>query len=73
MTTVTVPLNNELNEFIQDEIKSGKSETKAHVVRYALMRLKEERVLERIQEAESDITQGRVYQGSLKSLAKKFE
>lgn len=72
MTTITVPINAELEQFIAEEIKSGTSETKAHVVRYALMRLKEERGLERLQEAEKDILEGRVYKGSLKVLAKKI-
>ena len=73
MTTITIPINAELQQFIEEEIESGKSETKAHVVRYALLRLKEERGLERLMEAEADIVEGRVYQGSLKALAKKIK
>ena len=72
MTTITVPINSDLEEFIKDELASGKSETKAHVVRYALLRLQEERALERLREAELDIKEGRVYQGSLRTLAKKL-
>ncbi len=72
MTTITIPINTELEHFIEEELKSGKSETKAHLVRYALMRLREERALERLHEAEEDIKQGRVYRGSLSKLAKKF-
>ncbi len=72
MTTITVPINAELESFIQEELTSGKSESKAHVVRYALMRLREERALERLREAESDIKEGRVYRGSLKTLAKQL-
>lgn len=73
MTTITVPINAELQQFIEEEIESGKSETKARVVRYALLRLKEERGLERLMEAEDDIVEGRIYQGSLKALAKKIK
>lgn len=72
MTTITVPINSDLEQFINDELKSGKGETKAHIVRYALMRLREERALERLREAELDIKEGRVYQGSLRELAKKI-
>lgn len=71
MTTITVPINVELEQFIESELKSGKGESKAHVVRYALMRLQEERALERLQEAEVDIKEGRIYQGSLRTLVKK--
>lgn len=72
MTTITIPINAELERFIEEELKSGKGESKAHIVRYALMRLKEERAIERLEEAERDITEGRVYRGSLTKLAKKF-
>ncbi len=70
MTTITVPINSELEQFINDELKSGKGESKAHIVRYALTRLREERALERLHEAEIDIKEGRIYQGSLRSLIK---
>jgi Arc/MetJ-type ribon-helix-helix transcriptional regulator len=73
MTTITIPINAELAQFIESELKSGKSETKAHVVRYALLRLQEERALERLEEAETDIREGRVYQGSLHELAQKLK
>ena len=72
MTTITVPINAELEAFIKEELMSGKSESKAHVVRYALTRLREERALERLREAEDDIKDGRVYTGSLHDLAKKL-
>ena len=72
MTTITVPITTELETFIESELKAGTSESKAHLVRYALGRLQEERALARLQEAETDIKEGRVYQGDLKKLLKKF-
>lgn len=72
MTTITVPITRELESFIESEIRSGTSESKAHLVRYALGRLQEERALTRLQEAEMDIKAGRVYKGDLKKLLKKF-
>ena len=68
MSTITVPINKELESFIESELKAGKSESKAHLVRYALSRLREERALENLREAESDIAEGRVHKGSLKKL-----
>ena len=73
MTTITVPITKELESFIEEEISSGTSETKAGLVRHALARLQEERALSRLQEAESDILEGRVYKGDLKSLMKKMK
>ena len=72
MTTITVPISKELESFIEEELKAGTSESKAHLVRFALGRLQEERAIARIQEAENDIKEGRVYKGDIKKLLKKF-
>ncbi len=72
MTTITVPIDKGLEEFIESELRAGTGESKAHLVRYALTRLREERALARLHEAEADIKEGRVYQGDLKKLLKKF-
>ncbi len=73
MTTITVPITKELENFIEEEISSGRSETKAGLVRLALTRLQEERALSRLSEAERDIQEGRVYRGSLKTLLAKMK
>jgi Arc/MetJ-type ribon-helix-helix transcriptional regulator len=73
MTTITVPINKELELFIEEELSHGERESKAHLVRYALERLREERAFMRIEEARRDIVEGRVYKGDLKKLLKKFE
>lgn len=72
MSTITIPITKDLESFIEEEIRAGTSDSKAHLVRFALGRLREERALSRIQEAESDIKAGRVYKGDLKKLLKKF-
>ena len=73
MTTITIPIGKDLEQFIEEELAHGVSESKAHLVRYALLRLSEERVFARIQEAEQDIKDGRVYKGDLKKLVKHFK
>ena len=72
MTTITTPIDKELEEFINTEIREGNSETKAHVVRQALRLLREDRAYKRIHEAELDIKEGRVYKGDLRLLLKKL-
>ncbi|OGG39938.1 hypothetical protein A2118_01150 [Candidatus Kaiserbacteria bacterium GWA2_50_9] len=72
MTTITVPITKELQTFIEGELKAGTSESKAHLVRYALGRLQEERAIMRLQEAEADIKDNRMYRGDLKKLLKRF-
>ena len=73
MTTITVPINKEIESFIKSELAAGKSESKAHLVRQAIMRLREERALENLREAEEDIATGRVYKGDLKKLLAKMK
>jgi len=70
MATITVPITKELEQFIESELRAGSGESKAHLVRYALTRLCEERALARLHEAESDIREGRIYRGNLKALLK---
>lgn len=72
MATITIPITKELESFIEGELQAGTSDSKAHLVRYALSRLQEERALARLHEAELDITEGRVYQGDLNEILKKF-
>ncbi|MFZ2500814.1 MAG: hypothetical protein WAW90_02380 [Minisyncoccia bacterium] len=72
MTTITIPIGKELQDFVESEVRAGTSDSKAHLVRYALGRLREERALARLQEAETDIKEHRVYKGDLKKLLKKF-
>lgn len=72
MTTITIPINKELESFIQEELDNGNAESKAHLVRFALTRLQEERALMRLEEAEQDIKKGKVYKGDLKKLLKKM-
>lgn len=72
MSTITIPITKELESFIESELAEGTSESKAHLVRYALTRLQEERALARLHEAELDIKSGRVYSGDLKQIIKKF-
>ncbi len=72
MTTITVPINKELARFIEEELSLGGGESKAHLVRHALERLREDRAFLRIEEARRDIGDGRVYKGDLKKILKKF-
>ncbi len=71
MITITVPITQDLEDFIKEEVAQGVSESKAHLVRYALARLREERTLARLHEAEDDIKHGRIYKGNLRTILKK--
>ncbi len=72
MSTITVPLPRDLEDFINNEVSSGRGESKAHIVREALVRLREEKALACLHEAEVDIKEGRVFRGDLSKLLKKM-
>jgi Arc/MetJ-type ribon-helix-helix transcriptional regulator len=72
MPIITVPLEADLYNFVEEEIKEGNAETKTQVIRQALRRLREERAFTRLREAESDIREGRVVQGDLRALLDKL-
>ncbi len=73
MSTLSVPLPAFLEEYIQNEVKSGNYSNKAEVVRNALIRMKEEQAINDILEAQQEVRSGKVLRGDLRELAKKFK
>ena len=72
MTTITVPINDELNEFIHRMIEENKAETKAGVVRRALLKLQEEEVFNELMLAQYEARDGKIFKGDLDQLIKKI-
>ncbi|MCK5588763.1 MAG: hypothetical protein KAI16_00435 [Candidatus Pacebacteria bacterium] len=72
MTTISVPLNQELDEFIQDMIDNNNAETKSGVVRMALRKLKEEQLIKEIIEAKNSVKKYGTFSGDLDKLVKKI-
>lgn len=72
MTTLSVPITSKQEEFINEQVKSGKAGSKAHVVRYALQRLAEEEAIDAVLRAEREIDTGKGVRGDLKKLLKKI-
>ncbi len=72
MTTISVPINAEQEEFIKRYVRSGQAANKAHAVRRAIDLLEEEEALRSLSESEADLRAGRVYRGDLRKLIKKF-
>lgn len=69
MSTLSVPLTPKLEEFIKQQVKSGKAANKAHVVRYALQRLSEEEAIADVLRAQKEPT----IRGDLRELVKKYK
>ena len=70
MTTISVPINGELESFINHQIEIGNSETKAGFIRRAIIKMQEDFYISEILEAEKEMKEGKVIRGNLKDLLK---
>lgn len=73
MTTISVPINRELEDFIEEMIRDNKASNKAEVVRRALAEYRENQLLLDVMQAEKDIQEGNIYKGDLKEIMKAFK
>ncbi len=72
MTTITVPLNTALNEFINEQVKLGKVPNKAELVRAAIIKYKEDALITELLKAKQEAKEGKLFTGDLDVLAKRF-
>ena len=72
MTTISVPIPAHMEEFIENQIKSGNAANKADVFRKALRLLAEKQAIDEVLEARKELGEGKGLKGDLKELAKKF-
>ena len=70
MSTLSVPLTPELEQFIEELISENKADSKAEVVRRALYHYRQELLIQEVLQAENDVRNGDVYSGDLRSLMK---
>lgn len=73
MTTITIPITNDLNDFINDQVKIGEASSKADFVRRAIQKMKEEIFIRQILQAKQEAKQGKLLKGDLDKLAKGFK
>ena len=73
MTTISIPINDRLNDFIDEQVRLGNASSKAELIRRAIIKYKEEIFIQSIMEAEEDVRKGRVFTGDLDKLAEGFE
>jgi len=72
MTTISVPIPENLVDFINQMVASGEAETKAEVVRQALRKYAEEEVFASVLRSRQEIKEGKVLSGDLVDLVKEF-
>lgn len=71
MSTLSVPLPANLEEFIARMVKRGRASTKAEVVRQALAFYAEEEALRAVLYAEQEFKDGKEVRGNLRNILKK--
>ena len=69
MATLSIPITQDLESFIEQEIRVGRAETKAAVVRKALRLLREEEAIQAVLRAEQEPT----LSGDLDELARRIQ
>ena len=73
MTTISIPINDKLNDYIDEQVRLGKASSKSELIRRALIKYKEDEFIKAILEAEQEIKDGKALTGDLDELAKGFE
>ena len=73
MSTLSVPLTPDLEEFINSQVKLGYAANKADVVRKAVRRMAEEEVINAILKSQKQVREGKILRGDLREIAKKFK
>lgn len=73
MTTITIPINKSLNDFIDEQVRLGVASSKADLVRNAIKLYKEEKFIKDVLLAKQEIADGKGLKGDLDELAKGFE
>ena len=72
MSTISVPIPSFLEEFIKQMVESGHAANKADLVRRALIRYREDEAINSVLRAEQEIREGKILEGDLDLLAKKY-
>ena len=64
MTTITIPITSDLNDFINSQVKIGGASSKADFVRRAIQKMKEDIFVQQILQAKQEAKEGKLLKGS---------
>lgn len=73
MSTISVPLPQSLEHFIERMVKRGVASTKAEVVRQALARYAEDDLIQSVLRAQQDLKDGKEVRGDLRKILKQMD
>ncbi|MFH1405250.1 MAG: hypothetical protein ABIH21_04110 [Patescibacteria group bacterium] len=72
MTTLSIPIPQNLEAFIQDMITKGVAPNKAEVVRQALVRYAEDQAVEAVMQSMREYKEGKILRGDIDELAEQM-
>ena len=72
MSTLSVPLNKDLEEIVNSMVKKGYASNKAEVMRKALIFLAEEEAVQDVLRAEKELSEGKILKGDLRKIMKEM-
>ena len=73
MANISIPIKEDLNNYIEEQVRLGNASSKADLIRRALIRYKEDEFVNTVIRAEREIEEGKALKGDLDALAKGFE
>ncbi len=73
MSTLSVPLPPNLDEFVRNQVKNGLASNKAEVVRKALKLLEKEKAINAVLKSEQEVSERKLLRGDLRKLIKKIK
>ena len=70
MSTISVPLTADIENFINYQVSIGRADSKAGLIRQAILRMEEDFYVNEILEAERELKEGKIIRGNLRELVK---
>ena len=70
MSTLSVPLDASLENFVNDMVRRGEAANKADVARKALRRMSEDDAVNAVLQSQQEMREGKILRGDLRELAK---
>ncbi len=72
MSTISVPLSTELDEYVTTAVRRGDAASKADLVRRALRRYAEDEAINVVLRSQQEMREGKVIYGNLRKILKKL-
>lgn len=73
MSTLSIPLTPDLEEFVEQEVRLGNADNKAAVVRLALRRMRADEALARVLRSEAEAREGKVYEWNTEAFLRRLK